>query len=160
MVSNKLLAFANEFNRIARLGLFDPKFEFEDIESNLPLYSDEEIDAIPHQEGVSAYSDEELEDRLRALLNKKHHKEVEDEMDKAARRLDNLRKLAAFDPAVQELVSYINGMESAFLGARESTDDPLSRVILTGMWQDFLNFKHEKWKDSFLMLHQRGQEVA
>lgn len=64
-------------------------------------------------------------------------------------------RTAQFTSATQELIDHINGLEKTFFEAREGTDDPVSKVIITGMWQDFLNFKHEKWKDAFRMLAQR-----
>lgn len=158
MVSEKLLSFANEFSRTAELGLYDPKFEVdESISTDLPLYSDEELEQAP-SEGIEPYSDEELEERLRHVYDILSNKKAP--IDKSADRLVSLLKIAGFDPAVEDLIKYINGVETAFIGAREGTDDPLAKVILTGMWQDFLNFKHEKWKGSFQMLAQQAQEVA
>lgn len=163
MVSQKFLAFAKDYS--SSHGLFDPEsFRVED-DIDIAPYSDEELSEllpdsieIESDDEIKPYSEDEIEERLRALLKRKRPQ------SKAASvyELAQLFSIAAgsFDPAVEGLVNYINGMEKAFLEAREGTDNPLAKVILTGMWQDFLNFKHKNWKDSFQMLAQRAREVA
>ena len=54
--------------------------------------------------------------------------------------------------ALDDLFGYIALMESKFIEAREKIDDPVKRVVLTGMYNDWLNFKSEKWRDSIYML--------
>lgn len=57
-----------------------------------------------------------------------------------------------FEGALNDLMKYLSGMEPAFAKARSSTDDPIKQITLTGMWQDWINFKDSNWKDLFYKL--------
>ena len=56
------------------------------------------------------------------------------------------------EAAVGELLDYIGQMEPKFIQARDGVEDPIKKVVLTGMYSDWLNFKAEKWRESIYML--------
>lgn len=74
-----------------------------------------------------------------------------------------LKKVAnspEFEAALQDLMKYLSGMEHFFAKARSATEDPIKQITLTGMWQDWVNFKDANWKDLFYKLQKDEMSVA
>jgi len=60
---------------------------------------------------------------------------------------------------MDNIYSNLAQMERLFSAAVEATNDPVKRTILMGMYNDWINFKYNKWKDSFYMLNKGEHQV-
>jgi hypothetical protein len=77
---------------------------------------------------------------------------------KVAKLIQAQRNGDPFKDKIKDLYRHLAGLEERFIEARDATDDPIKRVILTGMWADWQNFKDDKWKSSFYALEHDDYE--